>query len=142
MRPYTGERWWVLILIVGLLVVTTVAAANLSARRDLGAGVLPARLGPADAAPALRSPFALAWRLHRATLLGWTIGFAIFGAVVGGAAQSIDQMVSGSPGMAEIFERLGGVAALRDAYIAATISLLALAVTGYAIAAALRIRAR
>lgn len=141
MRPYAGERWWVLILIVGLLVAATVAAANLSARRDLGAGVLPARLGPADAAPALRSPLALAWRLHRATLLGWTIGFAVFGAVVGGAAQSIDQMVSSSPGMAEIFQRLGGASALKDAYIAATISLLALAATGYAIATALRIRA-
>ena len=39
------------------------------------------RLGPAVATPNLNSPLALAWRLQRGTLLAWTVGFAVLGAV-------------------------------------------------------------
>jgi ABC-2 type transport system permease protein len=70
-RPYGGERWWVLALPVALAVLLVVVAVALSARRDVGAGLLPPRSGPA-AAPGLRSPLALAWRLHRGLLAGWT----------------------------------------------------------------------
>ncbi|MFD0746328.1 hypothetical protein ACFQ1L_34155 [Phytohabitans flavus] len=58
--------------------------------RSPGPGCWPAsgtaRLGPAAGRPSLRSPYALAWRLHRGTLLAWTAAFAVAGMVVGGAA--------------------------------------------------------
>src|SRR6266545_4865479 len=69
-RAYADERWWVFVLVLASVVVLAAAAYAVLARRDVGAGVLPARLGPATAAPGLRSPLALAWRLHRGSLLG------------------------------------------------------------------------
>jgi polyether ionophore transport system permease protein len=60
---------------VACVIVLAAVAFALLARRDVGAGVLPARLGPATAAPWLRSPLALAWRLHRGMLLAWTAGW-------------------------------------------------------------------
>lgn len=139
-RPYADEQWWVFGLLLGFLVGLTAAAAALQARRDVGAGILPARLGPATASPGLRSPLALAWRLHRGPLLGWSAGFAVIGLVVGGAAKSVDTMVEGSPQLADLIARLGGVAALRDTYIAASLSMFAVAASAYAIQATLRLR--
>src|SRR6266542_4391073 len=74
--PYGGDRWWILALVAGLTAALAAAAVALSARRDLGAGLLPARPGPAGAAPGLRTPLALAWRLHRGLLAAWIAGLA------------------------------------------------------------------
>jgi ABC-2 type transport system permease protein len=139
-RPYAGERWWILGLALGLIVILGAGAFALSARRDVGAGILPDRLGPASAAPSLRSPLALAWRLHRALLAGWAAGFAVYGVVIGGSAKSIQSLVNGSSGFGEVLRRLGGAAVLSDAFLAGLLNLLALAASAYAIQAALRMR--
>ena len=65
-QPFAGERWWVLLLPVALLVVLLVAAAALPSGATSAPGCWPpARAGAA--APWLRSPLALAWRLQRGT---------------------------------------------------------------------------
>jgi ABC-2 type transport system permease protein len=139
-RPFAGERWWVFALAAGLVVGLVVAALVLLGRRDVGAGILPARLGPAAAAPSLRSPLALAWRLHRGLLLGWTAGLAVMGAVIGSVADSVNDLADQSPQLKMLLERLGGEKALSDAYIAAVMVVFALAAAGYAIQATLRQR--
>lgn len=142
-RPFAGEQWWVLAPLLALFVVLTGAAVAFNARRDLGAGVLPVRLGPATAAAGLRTPLALAWRLHRGALLGWTAGYAALGLVTGAAAQSVDSLVENNPEMRDIIARLGGTAALArltDTYLAAALGLFALGASGFAIQAALRMR--
>ena len=140
-RPYAGERWWVLGLAVTFVVVLATVAFALLVRRDVGAGILPSRLGPAAAAPWLRSPLALAWRLHRGLLLGWTAGLAVMGAVIGSVADSVNQMAADSPQMQQLLQRLGGEKVLSDAYIAGVMVIFALAAAGYAIQATLRLRA-
>ena len=140
-RPYAGERWWVFGLAAGFVVVLTAAAVALLARRDVGAGVLPARLGPAEAAPSLRSPLALAWRLHRGMLAGWTAGLAVMGAVIGSVADSVNNLAGESAQLRDLLERIGGEKALSDAYISGTMVIFALAAAGYAIQATLRLRA-
>jgi ABC-2 type transport system permease protein len=47
LRPYAGEQWWVLILPVALTALGAGVAMALEARRDVGAGLLPDRPGPA-----------------------------------------------------------------------------------------------
>jgi ABC-2 type transport system permease protein len=140
-RPYAGDRWWALLPAAAVVGVLSASAFALSARRDVGAGVLAPRLGPATAAPALRSPFALAWRLHRGLLLGWGIGFAIIGLAVGGLAKSVRTMVEGSAQLGDILHRLGGAASVSDAFIAGFLNLVGLAAAGYAVQATLRLRA-
>jgi ABC-2 type transport system permease protein len=135
-----GERWWVLALAAAFVIVLAAAAYALLARRDVGAGVLPARLGPATAAPALRSPLALAWRLQRATLLAWTAGLAVMGAVIGSVADSVNDMAAESAQLKDLLERLGGEKALSDAYIAGVMVIFAVAAAAYAIQATLRLR--
>jgi ABC-2 type transport system permease protein len=139
-RPYDGDRWWILVLVAGMTGVIAAAAFVLSARRDVGAGLLPARPGPATAAPYLRSPLALAWRLHRGLLASWFAGLAAVGVVLGGVANGIGNLVQGNRNLEDIFARLGGRSGIIDAYLAGMMGLLALLAAGYAVQATLRLR--
>ena len=47
-RPFGGDRWWVALLPLGFAAVLVALAMLLVARRDVGAGVLRPRLGPAS----------------------------------------------------------------------------------------------
>jgi polyether ionophore transport system permease protein len=118
----------------------TWAGVALRSRRDLGAGLLPDRLGPATAAPRLRSPFALAWRLHRGLLFGWLAAFAALGLLFGAVAQSTADLVNENTGLRDIFARMGGATALVDSYFASSAGLLGLIAAGYAVQATLRLR--
>jgi ABC-2 type transport system permease protein len=140
-QPFAGERWWVLLLPLGLLLVLLVAASALLTRRDLGTGVLPTRLGPPAAPPWLRSPLGLAWRLQRGTLLGWTIGSAIAGLSFGAIAQDMVQAAAEDPETARMLARLGGAGSITDIYLAAILSWLGMLAAGYAVQATLRLHA-
>ncbi|WP_326829305.1 ABC transporter permease [Streptosporangium sp. NBC_01810] len=140
LRPFAGEEWWPLALFAAFIAVTCYAAYTLAARRDIAAGLLPPRLGPAQAAPGLAGPLALAWRLHRGLLLAWCAGFAVFGAVIGSAADAASSALRQNAQIMEMLNRLGGGTDPADLFIAALISIFGIAVSGYAIQAALRLR--
>ncbi|SEF30771.1 ABC-2 type transport system permease protein [Amycolatopsis pretoriensis] len=139
-RAFAGERWWVLLLPVVFALVVGAAGYWLLPRRDVGVGILPPRPGPARAAASLRSPLALAWRLHRGPLLGWTIGTAVVGAVFGSIASGIGDLVGSSPQAQQIFERLGGSHALTQAFLAAMAGMFAMVASLYGVQAVLRMR--
>ncbi|WP_329088225.1 MULTISPECIES: ABC transporter permease [unclassified Streptosporangium] len=99
-RAFAGERWWILPLFAVLTVLLVGAAHALSARRDLAAGLLPSRPGPAVAAPGLRGALSIAWRVNRGTLLAWTAGCAVLGVAFGGGARGAqDQLGDLFPGV-------------------------------------------
>ena len=140
LRPFASERWPVLFLFAGLALVLCFASYGLSSRRDVAAGVIPPRPGPATAASWLRSPLALGWRLHRPSFIGWSIGLVVVGMVYGSVADGIGDMLEESPQLAEIFEQLGGAAGITDAFFATAMGLIALIATAYAIRSVLRLR--
>ncbi|MEO3810668.1 ABC transporter permease [Sphaerisporangium sp. B11E5] len=139
--PYSGDTWAPGVLAAAVSVLLVVVAVALSARRDVGAGLLPSRLGPASAAPGLRSPLALAWRLHRGLLAGWIATFAVVGVLLGGVADSLGDLMGDSREMKDIMTRLGGVAGLVDSYFSAMMGLFGLIAAAYGIQATLRLRA-
>ena len=139
-RPFAGERWWVLALMAALTLASAGIAYVLVQRRDIGSGLLPTRLGPAEGAPRLASSVALAWRLQRGTLGWWSVGILITGMVYGSVAESVSDLIDDVPGASELLERLGGASALVDAFIATTMGVLALIVSVYTVSALLRAR--
>ena len=141
LRPYAGEQWWVLAPLLGLTVVLGVVAYGLVGRRDLGAGLLPQRHGPAQAAPGLRSTFALAWRLHRGILTGWLVGMLVWGAVLGGSAKGIGEAKIDNQQLTDLLARLGGSSAMIDAYLGAVLGITGLVVAAYTVQSTLRLRA-
>jgi ABC-2 type transport system permease protein len=140
LRPYAGERWWVVALFVGFAGAFSVLGFALAGRRDMAAGLLPERPGPADAAPGLRSPFALAWRLHRGLLLSWTVALALTGAVMGGAAVGIGNLESPNEQLTDILARMGGRSGITDAFLGAIYGLTGMVAAAYTVQATLRLR--
>jgi ABC-2 type transport system permease protein len=140
LRAYVGERWWILGLLLAAGAATAGVAYFLLPRRDLGMGLWPARPGPATASGNLRSPFALAWRLQRGALIGWLIGFAVMGGVLGSLASGIGGLIGDSEQTRQILERMGGATGLVNAYLASLGGIFAVVVALYAVQATLRMR--
>ena len=106
----------------------------------LGAGLLPDRPGRPSASGLLRGPLGLAWRLQRGLLGGWAAGVAFIFAASGAAAKGIGSLLGGSTQLRNEFTRLGGQAAITNAYLAALMLLAGLGAAGYATSAVLRLR--
>lgn len=113
--PYTLDRWWPLLFPLLLAVAATLAAFALRSRRDLGSGALTDRPGPAEAAGWLASPTALAMRLQRGSIVGWSVGVAITGLVLGAFTRAIDESADRLP--AEILAVIGGTDALTEGFL-------------------------
>lgn len=138
-RAYAGERWWTLALCVGVAVGLVAGSFWLSTRRDLGAGLVPARPGPSTAVPWLTRPLGLAFRLQRGALVGWTIGLFVIGGVYGSIADDVDELVEDNPDFADVFVALEG-ATLTDSFFATSVTMLALIAAGFAVSSVLTTR--
>ena len=94
MQPWGANRWWPLVLLVGLAAVLLAAAARLEAWRDLGAGLLPERPGPAGAPVRYASPLGLALRLQRGPIIGWSATIVLSALLFGSVVQSMTTLLS------------------------------------------------
>ncbi len=140
-RPFAGDRGGVAVLSVALAAVLLAVTYRLVAGRDIGAGLVAERAGPAVAAPRLRSPLALAWRLHRGNLAGWLVAMVVTGLVLGGVTASLPDNANLSPQMTDLMARMGGRKGFLDEYLAAVLGIVGLTVAAYAVQATLRLRA-
>jgi polyether ionophore transport system permease protein len=130
----------VLLLLLSAGVVLAAVAYRLLPRRDVGMGILPARPGPAMAAPGLRSPMALAWRLRKGILIGWVSGSVVMGALFGSMAAGIGDVVGNSEQARLMFERMGGASGLVDVFLAAIAGVFGMIASMYGVQATLRMR--
>lgn len=141
-RPFGGNDWWVLGLFAALFAVAVGVAFVLTARRDFGLGMIPARRGPAVASRSLLSPLGLAWRLQRGTLLGWAIGTVVAGGLFGAVGKQAQDLLGDNPRFAETLGKLGGASAsFVDSFFAAMIGFMGAILAGYALQALLRLHA-
>ena len=138
-RPFAGERWLPLAGLLATAIALVALAYQLLARRDHGAGLLPERPGPPNAAPALRSPLGLAVRLQRGTVIGWAVAVSLLGVVYGAVAKGVEDLLKGNDQLREVLARVAGVD-LVDAFYASSLLILALIGTGFTIQSTLRAR--
>jgi ABC-2 type transport system permease protein len=89
-RILDDERWWPLAFAVALFAACAAAAYALAERRDLGGGFLAPRAGRPTAAPWLRSPLTLAWRLQRRAVLWWSAAVFTAALCYGGLGGAMD----------------------------------------------------
>ncbi|MEU1186832.1 ABC transporter permease [Streptomyces sp. NPDC005859] len=137
LRAFADERWWVLLLIAAAILTQGALAYTLAGRRDVGMSFLPTRPGPATGRPGTAS--ALAWRLQRGSVLGWSVGFFLAGVVYGGLTDGAADLVGDNDKARQIFERMGGRSGLTDAFLASMIGMLGLIAALYVVASVLRL---
>ena len=138
MHGFSGERWWPALISVAAVVVLTAAALQLFARRDIGAGLWPARPGPEQAGRWLHGSFGLAWRLQRGSLIGWAAGLFFIGLAYGAIGDDVKDLIGDSQFSTDVFGQGGG--SLVDSFYAAAALLLALMAAGFSISSVLRPR--
>ncbi|MFE3459789.1 ABC transporter permease [Nocardiopsis aegyptia] len=103
-RMFDDLRWWPLGLYAVVIAVLFAVAFTLAGRRDVGAGLVAARPGPADASPLLNGVFALHLRQQRMSILAWTAAVALFSLGFGTLISEIDTMVEQNP---DLVARMG-----------------------------------
>ena len=82
-----------LIILLTECAAIAVIALVICAKRDLGEGVVPARKGRKNASVFLQSPFGLAWRLTKNTVIIWLISMFAMGATYGAVLDDIGGFV-------------------------------------------------
>ncbi|WP_261624620.1 ABC transporter permease [Nesterenkonia marinintestina] len=97
--PYVEDRAWPLLLSLGLAAVLVVLAFRLSAARDVGAGLVAPRPGPAQASPGLGTPLGLAHRILRGTLRGWGTAILLLAVVMVAMVESMRESAEELPEM-------------------------------------------
>ncbi len=137
-RPYAGDRWWVLLLHLVTAAVLTVVAYRLLAGRDVGAGLIAERGGPGTAAAWLRGVDGLTWRLDRGAMLLWTVGLCLFGVLMGSVVHGIGDEIGNTGAARDIVARMGGTTALERAFIAVAFTMMSMVAAAFAISLTLR----
>ncbi|KRF15494.1 hypothetical protein ASG90_12460 [Nocardioides sp. Soil797] len=143
MRPYADERWWPALLLLAVAVVTVCTAYAVFGRRDIGSGVFSARPGQPRASGDLvgwghAGALGLAWRLHRGSLIGWTLGMFLGGLGYGTVGNDVGDLLGDSEATRDVLA--AGAADLVDGFYGAAGLMLVLITGGYAVSAALRAR--
>ncbi|RVW00920.1 ABC transporter permease [Rhodococcus spongiicola] len=140
-RPYDDNDWWVLVLPALFALGTVALAFFLTERRDLGAGLVATRRGPARASRSLPTPLGSAWRIQRGVLFWWAVGVGFIALVYGGVGEQIDDFLGEGDQVSEVMGKLGGTSDMVDAYFATIFGTMAIAVGAYSVQALLRMRA-
>lgn len=142
-RPFTSPDLSALLVPLAAAAVLGMAAVMIRRRRDVGASLLPQRLGKERAGVGGTSFVGLAWRLQRSTLAGWCVGAAALGAVAGALGPAVTETVSGVAPLRDLIERLvpGGQAGLIDVFVTALLGMAGVFAAAAGIQAVLRVRA-
>lgn len=138
-RVYVDDRWWPLAVAVGFTLALVGMAFYLSAKRDVGAGMVAQRPGPATASRQLGTPFGFAFRLQRANLFGWAIAMIVFGGVYGQLISEVESFATENDVINDFLPDISG-ATLIDSFVSLIVSLVAMVVSIYAVQATLRLR--
>ena len=100
-RPYGEVHWEAFWLLGGLAVVLVGTAGLLAAVRDLSAGVVAPRPGPARAGRLAGTPLGFVLRSAGRGFAGWFIGALAGGALVGTGSEEMIEMFRENPQLAE-----------------------------------------
>jgi ABC-2 type transport system permease protein len=130
--------WWPLLAPVVATALLVGLAVWLQGMRDVGAGLVAGRPGPAHASRSLSGALGLAYRTQRASLVGWVVGLFVLGAVYGSLTQGVEDLARSNPTLEEFF-RAAGQGSLVDSFLSTMLLVLALLTGAYAVSSALRL---
>lgn len=139
-RPYVDDRWWPLLIALGVAVVLTVVASVLSTRRDVGAGLRRPRPGSPTASARLATPLGHALRLQRGSLVGWTVALFLLGTMYGSILDGAEDMLADLEVMQDMLPDVAG-AAIVDSFAGMILVVLAMITSIQALLAVFRLRA-
>ena len=139
-QPFIRDNLWPIWVLLAIIIVVVALACILLSRRDLGSGMLSVRPGSPVAPRSLASALGLVWRQQRGLIIGWSIGVILMAVALGSMAKEVEKITSRSEEMSQLIAVLGGSQNLVKAYLAYSMAIFGVMVTGYAIQAMQKIR--
>ncbi len=132
-RVFHDDRWWPVGLLLATAAILIAVGFMLSARRDVGAGILQPRRGKATAPAWLGGPLTLAWRLQRTQSFWWAVGLTL-GALMYGSFTGA--MVDAFAELPDIFQQLmGGAEVALSGYLTLTVTMFRIMLAIFAVIA-------
>lgn len=139
-QPFAQENWWVLIIFGTFFLFTVTLSVILSSKRDIGMGMLPARLGNPKAKSGLLSLMGLTWRLQRGVFLGWFTAITALAVIYGVVANDVEDLLAQAGGIAEVFIASTGSTEIMLAYLGSIVNILGITAIAYGVQSMLRVR--
>ncbi len=136
-QAFVADRFWVPLIPLVLAGALMLLALRLHRGRDYLGGVLRTREGPASAARWIGSPFTLAVRLQRGTVIGWAVALGFLGLLMGSVLAGLDRQLAGSA-FEDFARRHGGE--VGEVFFQFVLYVLAQVATAAALAAVLSLR--
>lgn len=100
---FVQDFWWPVWWIVGISAVLAVVALGLARMRDLGQGLIPAKMGKRHAGAALSSPFGLAWTLLRTSALVWAVSMFVLAGMYGSVFGELERFLGSNTMLTMLF---------------------------------------
>ncbi|MFM6850913.1 MAG: ABC transporter permease [Terrabacter sp.] len=133
LEPYDDARWPVLLVPLAVTTVLVVTAALLRARRDAGAGLVGGREAHRSVRWGLGRASGFAWRTSLGLVVGWSIGVAVAGLLVGFLLPTMDQNIADDEGFRDVLAAMGMDAGdLADAFVGLWATILGLVMAVHA----------
>ena len=111
LQPLTTPHPFALLPIAGLVGLLSLFTIRLAGERDLGGSTFPDRSGSVPHTRLCFGPSGLNIRLMRSTLVGWGVGIAAYGLILGLVAKSGGSALASSASMTRALSRLGAIGA-------------------------------
>lgn len=134
---FVANRWWVPLIPLAAAAGLTWLALRLNRARDYATGMIRSREGRATAPAWLGSPLALAARLERGAIIGWTVALGFLGLMMGAVLANLDAQLAGTA-FEDFARRHGGT--VGEVFFQFVLYVLAQIGTAAALAAVLTLR--
>ncbi|MFV0363669.1 MAG: ABC transporter permease [Suipraeoptans sp.] len=110
-KNFVEDNWWPIVVIVIISIVLMILAFYLAARRDMDAGLIPERAGKRHAGRMLSSPYGLALRLLRMTIIIWVISIFVLAAMYASVFGDLDSFISNNAMLSGMLDQNAGYTA-------------------------------
>lgn len=125
-RVYVSNLWWPILITLFAAIAISALALYLNARRDLGAGFIPAKPGRKYASAFLQTPFGLAVRLQTTGIIAWAIGMYLLGASYGSVLGDLDTFFESNEMISKILPAAEGFT-LTELFVTTLMSIISMA---------------
>jgi ABC-2 type transport system permease protein len=140
--PYVDNRWWPILVTLGIAAILIPLAMSLSTRRDVAAALRPPSPGPRHASGMLTGPLGLVLRLQRGSAIAWGAGIVLFATAYGTMVDQIGEMYADNPMVADYFAVLGlSLTEITDSVISMFVMFFGMLASIFAVGAVTRLRA-
>lgn len=111
---YKNNNWTPVLLMIIFTIIAFALAFFINSKRDVNAGLIATRPGKKQASIFLNGTFSLFLKLHKTSIIVWTIGLLILGFTYGSIFSDIGDIIKTNPAL----EQMLGKSAIHTANVA------------------------